>query len=67
MSSNHYTIPFFVFVFFKAAPMECRSSHAQGRIGVVAAGVRSILLQCGIQAMSSTYTTALGSTGSLTH
>jgi len=48
----------YLFAISRAAPMAHGGSQARGRIGAVAAG--------GIRAMSATYTTAHGNTGSLT-
>ena len=48
-------------------PAPYGGSRARGRIGAAAAGLHHSHWQCGIQAVSSTYTTAQGNNGSLTH
>ena len=59
---------FFIFCFFRAATTAYGSSQARGRIGAVAAGLCMPQPQeCGIRALSSTYTTAHSNAGSLTH
>ena len=61
---------FFFFCLFAiswAAPSAYRGSQARGLIGAVAAGRTPGPQQRGIQAVSATYTTAHGNSGSLTH
>ena len=57
----------FSFCLFRAAPVAYGSSQARGGIGAVAASLWPQPQQCTIWAVSLTYTTAHGSTGSLTH
>ena len=56
---------FFFFVFFRAAPVAYGSSQARGGLGV--GSCRPQPQQCGIQAVSSTYTIAHSNARSLTH
>ena len=56
---------FFIFCFFRAAPMAYGSSQARGRIGAVAAGLHHSHNNAG--STSATYTTAHGKAGSFTH
>ena len=58
---------FGLFAFSRAAPRAYGGSQARGPIGAVAAGPVPQPQQCGIQAMSATYTTGHGNAGSLTH
>ena len=53
---------YFIFCLFRATPMAYESSQGRGWIGTVAAG----LYHSQIRAVSATYTTAHGNTGSLT-
>ena len=55
---------FVLFVFFRAAPMECGSSEAKGQNGAIVALQPQ---QLRIQAASMTYTTVHGNADSLTH
>ena len=57
---------FLFFLFFRAVPVTYRGSQARGWIAAVAAGLHH-RQQCQILAMSATYTTGHGNTGSLTH
>ena len=58
---------FFVFCPFRAALVAYGDSQARGLIRAVAASLCQTHQQCGIQAASVTYTTALSNTGSPTH
>ena len=58
---------FFFFAFFRATPMAYGASQARGRIGAAAPGLCHQSQQHGLWAVSATYTTAQGSTRSLTH
>ena len=57
----------FQFLLFRAAPEAHGGSQARGQIGATAAGLCHSHSNGRIQAMSVTYTTAHGNTGSLTH
>ena len=57
----------FFFFFFRAAPMAYEGSQARGLIGAVAASLCHSHSNAGSQAASSTYTTAQGTAGSLSH
>ena len=58
----------FLFVYlFRATPAAFGDSQARGSVGALAPGLCQSHSNLGIQAMSASYTTAYGSTGSLTH
>ena len=64
-SSTIWFLPFSIFLVFRAAPVAYASSQARGRIGAAAAG--PMPQQHRIWATLSTYNTALGNAGFLTH
>ena len=57
----------FVFCLFRPAPVVYGGSQAKGLVGAVAAGLPHSHSNLRIRVASSTYTTAHGNTGSLTH
>ena len=62
--SSFFSVSFFL---FRAKPVAYGSSQARSRIGTAAAGLLPQAEQCQILAMSTTYATAHGNVGSLTH
>ena len=56
-----------IFCLFRVASIACEGSQARSRIGAVAAGLHHKEQQRQFWAMSTTYTTAHGNAGYLTH